>query len=137
MKNVVSLFSDAAGAEEALKKLSEGGLDIDKARIHSAETIEQSTGPRVMPPGNTGVSAGAGPSGPIAGPGTGGGGAFLADETIDTYLEKIGVDGAELTFYSHGIKEGGYIVLISVPDDEADKAQAILKKAGGRAPTAE
>ena len=138
MKNVVALFSEAADAEKALKKLSDAGLDIDKARIHSASSIERSKNVRAMPSSNAGIAAGSGPTGATgATAGSATPGAFLSDDNIESYLSGIGVDGEEIAFYSHGIKEGGHIVLISVSNDEADKAQKILAEAGGRAPRAE
>ncbi len=138
MKHVFALFSDATAAEEAVKKLSESGLDTTKARIHSKQTIQDETSVRAMPGANPVSSTGAvhagAAGGTAAGPGVG---AVMTDDTIEGYLQGIGVDGDEFAFYMHGIKGGGYIVGIDVSNDEAEKAAAVLSETGGKAPQAE
>lgn len=137
MKNVVALFSNAGDADTAIKKLGEADLDIGRAQVHSRQTIESSTNVRAMPSANAGLAGGAGTPGTA---GTGGGvagGAILSDDSIESYLDNRGVDGEELAFYTHGVKEGGHIVIISVDNDEVEKAKKTLADAGGRAPTVE
>jgi hypothetical protein len=134
MKNVVALFSEASDADQAIKKLSGAGLDTGKAHVHSRQTIEQSTNVRPMPAANTAISAGENPAGPVPGTAGTGAGAILSDDNVESYLTSIGVDGNELSFYKHGITDGGHIVVIAVTNDEADKAAKVLSEAGGRAP---
>lgn len=133
MKNVVALFSDASNAEKAIKSLEEAGIDPDRASIHSQHTIESSSSLRAMPSANTGIAGGVSAPGTPAG-GGGSGAAFVNDDTIESYLMSIGVDGEEVAFFQHGIKEGGHIVLAAVEDSEADTARDALVGAGGRVP---
>ncbi|MFW6313377.1 MAG: hypothetical protein ACOC2N_05780 [Spirochaetota bacterium] len=133
MKNVIALFTDASDAEKAIKALSDNGLDTSKARIHSSQTIEQSTNVRAFPGANAAVSGGSTPAASGAGAAAPGGGAFLADDNVESYLSHIGIDGNELSFYKHGIIEGGYLVMIAVENDQVDLARKTLKEAGGRA----
>ena len=136
MKNVVALFSDASDAEKAIKKLDEAGIDPNRASIHSRQTIESSTNVRAMPSANTGLAGGvSAPGSPAGGGGTGA--AFVNDDTIESYLMDVGVDGEEVAFFQHGIKEGGHIVLTAVEDNEADAARDALVAAGGRVPQVE
>lgn len=142
MKHVFALFSDAAAAEKAVEKLSEGGLDTSKARIHSKQTIEQSTGIRAMPTTNAASPMGGGAAGSAGGSAaggtvSGGPGAVMTDDTIEGYLSNIGVDGDEYAFYVRGIKDGGHIVGIDVANDEEEKATAALVDTGGKVPHAE
>ncbi len=142
MKHVFALFSDAANAEKAVKKLSESGLDTSKAMIHSKETIEQSTGIQAMPTTNAAAPMGGGAAGSAGGSAAGGAvaggpGAILTDDSIEGYLSKIGVDGDEFAFYLRGIKGGGHLVGVDVPNDEAEKACKALTDAGGKVPHAE
>lgn len=138
MKNVVALFHSAQDAEQAVKKLSAAGLDTSKARVHSRSTIENTSTVRAMPSANAAVSSGSNPASPVGGTGaTGGAGAMITDDTIESYLMNIGIDGEEVAFYTHGVKEGGHIVLVSVPNDEVEKARGALTEAGGRAPQVE
>ena len=142
MKRVFALFPNASKAENALKKLSEHDFNIDKARIHSKDTIDRSTGTHVMPGAHPTTSTGAGSPG-IAGGASGAGGAggsagaFLTDENVEGYLGRMGISGDEYSFYSRGIQDGGHLVSVDVPNDEADKAAEILADAGGRAPQVE
>jgi hypothetical protein len=138
MKNVVALFAREQDAEKAIKKLAESGFDTGDVRVHNKKTIENSTNIRAMPSANTGVAAGSAPSPAVAGGTTGApGGAVIADDTVESYLASIGVDGNEVSFFTHGVQEGGSLVLISVSNDEAEKARKVLAEAGGRAPQAE
>lgn len=138
MKNVVALYDDATDAEKAITKLADAGLDTSKARVHSRSTINESSTVRAMPSANTAVSSGSNPASPVGGAAaTGGAGAVITDDTIESYLINIGVDGEEVAFYTHGIKEGGHIVHIQVPNDQVDKARGALTEAGGRAPQVE
>ncbi len=133
MKNVVALFTDASDAEKAIKTLSDNGLDTSKARIHSQNTIEQSTNLRAFPAGGSAVSGGANPAAPAAGAAAAGGGAFLSDDNVESYLAHIGIDGNELSFYKHGIMERGHLVMVAVENDQVDLARKSLEEAGGRA----
>ena len=142
MKHVFALFSNASKAESAIKKLSENDFDIEKARIHSKDTIDRSIGTHAMPAAHPTTSTGAGSpgmAGGTAGAGGAGGpvGAFLTDDNVEGYLGRIGVSGGEHSFYSRGIREGGYLVSIDVPNDQAEQATRILADADGRAPQAE
>lgn len=137
MKNVVALFSDAADAEKAIKKLKEAGIDTERASVHSQQTIESSTNVRVTPSANAGLAGGVSAPGATSGGGIPGGGAFVSDDTIESYLMNVGVDGEEVAFFQHGIKEGGRIVLAAVENSDADKARNALVEAGGRAPQVE
>lgn len=136
MKNVVALYSDASGAEKAIKKLEEAGVDTGRASIHSQQTIESSKHVRAMPSANAGLAGGVSAPGTTAGGGLGGG-AMMNDDSIEGYLMDIGVDGEEVAFFLHGIKEGGHIVFVAVEDSEADKARDALVEAGGRVPQVE
>lgn len=137
MKHVVALFSEPSNADKAIKKLADAGLDTEKARVHSEQTITSSRNIRPMPAANTAVSAGANP-GTTVGGGTGAApGAVLTDDTIESYLDSIGIDGNEIAFYKHGIRDGGHIVLLSVENSDAEKARSVLADAGGRAPQVE
>jgi len=133
MKNVVALYTDASDAEKAIKALSDNGFDTSKARIHSSKTIEQSTNVRAFPAANAAVSTGSNPAAPAAGGAAAGGGAFLSDDNVESYLAHIGIDGNELSFYKHGIVEGGHLVMISVDNDQVDRTRKILDETGGRA----
>ncbi|MFW5814270.1 MAG: hypothetical protein ACOCWX_02380 [Spirochaetota bacterium] len=136
MKNVVALFSDASDAEKAVQKLEEAGIGTQKASIHSRQTIESSANVRAMPSANAGIAGGVSAPGAPAGAGSAGG-AFVSDDTIESYLMHIGVDGEEVAFFQHGIKEGGHLVLAAVEDSEADTARDALVEAGGRVPQVE
>ncbi|MFW6260400.1 MAG: hypothetical protein ACOC6J_02340 [Spirochaetota bacterium] len=136
MKNVVALFSDASDAEKAVQKLEEAGIGTQKASIHSRQTIESSASVRAMPSANAGIAGGVSAPGAPAGAGSAGG-AFVSDDTIESYLMHIGVDGEEVAFFQHGIKEGGHLVLAAVEDSEADTARDALVEAGGRVPQVE
>ncbi len=142
MKRVFALFSNASKAENAIKKLSESEFDVEKARIHNKETIDQSTGTHVMPAAHPTTATGAGSpgmAGGAAGAGGAGGpvGAFLTDENVEGYLGRIGISGDEYSFYSRGIQQGGYVVSIDVPNNQAEEAAQILADADGRAPQVE
>ena len=140
MKHVFALYSDSAKAEQAVSMLKENGFDVDKARIHSRQTIEDSTDITAMPAANAGSAPGGGGFGTASGTGSGTAapvGAVLKDETIEGYLAGIGVDGAEYAFYTRGVKGNGLIVGIDVENKEAERASEILKKAGGRVPQIE
>jgi hypothetical protein len=134
MKNVVALFSEAADTDTAIKKLSEAGLDTGKARVHSQNTIESSANLRAMPSANAGISGGTAAPGAAGTTGGAGGGAFMTDESVESYLLTHGLDGDEVAFFAHGIQEGGHIVIIQVENDEVDTARKVLQEAGGRAP---
>ncbi|MFW5742603.1 MAG: hypothetical protein ACOC2D_04940 [Spirochaetota bacterium] len=136
MKNVVALFSDASDAEKAVQKLEEAGIGTQKASIHSRQTIESSANVRAMPSANAGIAGGVSAPGAPAGAGSAGG-AFVSDDTIESYLMHIGVDGEEVAFFQHGIKEGGHLVLAAVEDSEADTARDALVEAGGSVPQVE
>jgi len=136
MKNVVALYSGASDAEKAIKKIEEAGIDTDKASIHSRHTIESSKNVRAMPSANAGIAGGVSAPGAPAGAGSAGG-AFVNDDTIESYLMHVGVDGEEVAFFQHGIKEGGHIVLVAVEDSDAEKARDALVEAGGRVPQIE
>lgn len=142
MKHVFALFSDAAAAEEAVKKLADAGFDTSKARIHSKETIEQSTGIQAMPTTNAAAPMGGGAAGSAGGSAaggtvSGGPGAVLTDDSIEGYLSRIGVDGDEFAYYLRGIKGGGNLVGVDVANDQAEKASGVLADAGGNVPHAE
>jgi hypothetical protein len=138
MKTVFALFPQPTDADNAISKLKEAGLDTGKARIHTRKTIEDSVSVSPMAGSATGASAG---SGTVATGGTtnaaGVGGAFLTDDSVQSYLDKIDVPGDQQQFYAHGIKEGGHLVHIQVPDSDADKVLSLLKEVGGRAPNVE
>lgn len=74
---------------------------------------------------------------PQAGTAPAAGGAIVTDDTVESYLSNIGVDGEERAFFKHGILEGGHIVLIGVPNDKTELAAKTLVEAGGRAPQTE
>jgi len=137
MKNVLALFTEASDADKAIRKLSDAGLDTSKARIHSRHTIEESTNVRPMPAANTAVSAGQNPAGPLPATAGGGAGAILSDDNVESYLQGVGITGDEMNYYKRGIMDGGSIVLISVPNNEAERAAKVLSQAGGKAPMAE
>lgn len=65
------------------------------------------------------------------------GGVVLADNTIEGYLSRIGLDDEKIPFYRHGIKENGHIVGIDVASDEAERAATVLADAGGTVPQTE
>lgn len=142
MKHVFALFSDGPAAEKAVQALSEAGLDPNKARIHNSQTIEGTSGtpgvplPNAAPPIS---SAGAAPMGGagLAGAGGPAGGVVLAEETIEGYLSKIGLDYDKIPFFKHGIKERGHIVAIDVENNDSDRAAQVLTDAGGKIPQAE
>ncbi len=136
MKNAVALFSEASKAEKAIKMLDEAGLELEQARIHSRATIESNTKVRATPAANTALGAGVGPTADGAGMNGTVPGAVLGDSTIATYLKDVGIEGDGLPFYRQGIKEDGYIVVISLPRDEIEKATRVLAEAGGQMPKA-
>ncbi|MFP4113627.1 MAG: hypothetical protein ACOC2Y_02730 [Spirochaetota bacterium] len=137
MKNVVALFSEVSDAEQAIKKLSDAGIDLENAAIHNKESIESSIDVRAMPSANPAVAAGPTPAQPSGGSATGAAGAMLTNATIESYLENIGVDGEELAFFAHGIQKAGHIVFANVPNDQTEKAGRLMTEAGGRAPQVE
>lgn len=137
MKNAIALFSEPSEAEKAVKMLDDAGLDVQQARIHSRTTIESNTKIRATPSANTAMGAGVGPTADGAGLTGTVPGAVLSDSTIATYLRDVGIEGDQLPFYRQGIKEGGRIVVVSVPGNDVEKAAAVLAEAGGRVPTGE
>ena len=135
MKTISALFPDAKQAEDAIKKLRDAGLGDDSARIHSQQTIESQSTVRAMPSANTAVSGGATPAGPAGvGAGTPASSVVLTDDTIETYLANIGIDGDKMSFFKHGIREGGHIVVVEADDDNVEATKRALEEAGGRAP---
>lgn len=138
MKIVSALFPNPTEAERAIKKLEDAGLDVGNAQIHSQHTIESQSTVRAMPNANTAVSGGATPVGPAGiGAGSAAGNAVLTDDTIETYLANIGIEGEEMSFFKHGIREGGNIVVIQTENENADDAKRALEAAGGRLPQVE
>lgn len=138
MKIVSALFSESRKAERAIKNLEDAGLDAGNAKIHSQHTIESQSTVRAMPNANTAVSGGATPMGPAGvGAGAAAGSAVLTDDTIETYLANIGIEGGELEFFKHGIREGGNIVVVQTENEKADDAKHALEEAGGRLPQVE
>ena len=141
MKHVFALFSDGAAAENAVKKLADSGFDTKKAEIHSQDTIKGGSGTPTEPAPNIGTVAGAAGAGVAGDSGMAGGGAavggvVLADNTIEGYLSKIGVDSDAIPFYMHGLKEDGHVVGIDVANEDAQQAQSVLTDAGGQIPQA-
>ncbi|MFW5683760.1 MAG: hypothetical protein ACOC1I_02820 [Spirochaetota bacterium] len=133
MKTVVALFSDPNEAEQAIKKLADSDIDVKEKKLHDRHTIESSSNVRAMPSANTAMGAGSAPAAPISTSAGAGGGAFLTDDSLESYLTHAGVDGEELAFYKHGIREGGSLIVARTSDSDAEKTAKLLQEAGGRA----
>ncbi len=139
MRNAFALFRDEQSASEAIKKLkADDEVDASKASIHSQLTIQNKTSLNAMP-GGTGAASGTGVTAApgAAAAGGGGVGAFLTDENVRSHMDRIGVPGDQQAFFAHGIKEGGYLVQVQESGDNVDKAEQILRDAGGKASQAE
>jgi hypothetical protein len=136
MKSVLALFSNEKDADNAVSKIKDAGFNTDNTRVHTSETIKRQLG----------VQPAVGPAGAVSGTGstqfgseTAGAtpGAFLTDENIQSYLDKINVPADQQHFLAHGVREGGCLVHHKAENDDVEAVEQILADAGGRAPQAD
>ncbi len=134
MKIAISLFPDETAAEKAVKALTNEGLEPDDVELYTRNRIESEISVNPIPGGTGPAGAGSTTTGTAGGAtGTASGGALLNDDNVRTFLSKRGVDDEALSFFVHGIKESGTIVIAS-PDNEdtVKKAEAVMKNQGGK-----
>ncbi|MFP4377281.1 MAG: hypothetical protein ACLFP4_09570 [Spirochaetales bacterium] len=135
MKNAFALFPDETSANEAVKKLKAADeVDDFKIKIHSQSTIKDNLSLNAIP-GGTGTASGTGSTAApgAATAGAGGVGAFMTDDNVRSYLDRIGVPGDQQAYFAHGIKNGGFLVHVPESGDDVDTAERIMEEAGGKA----
>jgi hypothetical protein len=134
MKVVVSLFPDEKAAAEAVSAVEKAEAEAGTIELYTEERIKGEVNVRPLPGAthaNAGFSAGATPAGGHPGPGTG---AVLSDDSIESFLQRKGVDTDAKIFFRQGMKDGGAFVFVNPKDDDsAKKIQDILSEKGGTA----